>query len=255
MAIAFGTKSATAATGTSSLSVAYPASIASGDLLLMLIANKYPTNGPTLPGGGWQTLANAQGNGGAGAAGIDTGSTYATVYYKLADGTETGNVSVTITSGNSAVGAINRYTKDAAKDWELAATNGADVAGGSTTYAFTGAADPGMTAGDMVIVCCAINSDTYTYSGQGVTAAGITAWGTITEQWDVGTISGQDCKLVVSDHPVTTGTSSGAPSFSMLASGSATNSPAGAGVIVRLREVDPPAAGFDPLGMSGYFGT
>lgn len=253
MAIAFGTASASAATGSTSLSVAYPASIAAGDLLLLFVCNKYPTNGPSTPSG-WSTLTDGQGSGGAGASGIDTGSTYCTVFYRIADGSESGNVSVTITSGNSAVGVINRYTKAADKDWALAACQGADTAGGSTTYTFTGNVDPGLTAADFVVAAAAINSDTYTYSAQGITATGISAWGTVTERWDAGTTTGQDCKIVVSDHPVTTGTSSEAPVFTMTASGSATNSPAGAGVMVRLREVDPPAAGFDPLGMAGFFG-
>lgn len=241
------------AIGTTSLSIPYPASIAAGDLLVVFISNKYPANGPTTPAG-FTRPTNGQGQGGAGASGIDTGQVFSTCLVKEADGTETGNLAVTITSGNSAVGRMWRCTKSALKNWEYVATNGADNAGAGN-WSVTGAADPGVTAADLVLVGSAINADTYTYTLQAITSTGVT-YAAMTEQQDSGTAGGQDCYLVVSSHPVTSGTSSAAPVYTMTTSGSAVSAPAGASVFLRLREVDPPAGGdsFDPMGMLGFFG-
>lgn len=234
MAIAFGT-AGTAAVGTTSLAVPHPASIAAGDMLVLVIANKYPTNGPSTPAG-WSTfITNAQQSGGSGTAGIDVGSVYVTVFTKEAVGGETGNLTVTVTSGNASIGRMFRYTKGASMVWNLAACGGADNTAG-TAWSVTGNANPGITAGDMVLACSAINTDGYTYSAQAIAATGITAWGTVTERQDSGTTQGQDCGMVVSEHPVTTGTASAAPVFTMTASSTATNNPAGATVMLRLRE-------------------
>lgn len=234
MAIAFGTAGA-AATGSTSLAVPYPASIAAGDLLVLCVGNKYPTNGPTTPTG-FTAPAGYQTSGGSGAAGIDTGTVYSSVYYKVATGSESGNLTVTITSGNSSVGRMFRYTKASTKTWDIACTNGSDNTAG-TTWSVTGAANPGLVPGDMLICSSAINTDTYTYATQAVTATGVSAWGTVTERQDSGTATGQDSHLVVSEHPVSTGTASAAPVFTMTASGTTTNRPAGATVMMRLREL------------------
>lgn len=235
--VAFGSAGASI-NGTTSLSVAYPASISSGDLLVLGVANKYPNNGPTTPSG-WRLLSNCQGSGGQGASGADVGSTYATIFLKEADGTESGNLSVTITSGNSAVGAMVRYTKGAGKDWNIACTNGSDNSGNSTSWSVTGAADPGLITDDIVVVVSAINTDAYTFASHALTSTGVT-FSSDTERYDDGTTSGQDCKLVGTQHVVSGGTSSAAPVFTMTASGSAANRPAGASSFLRIRQVDQP---------------
>lgn len=253
MTIAFANAGA-AATGSTSLAVPHPTTPAAGDLLVLVVANKYPTNGPSTPAG-WTAPANNQQSGSSGSNGIDTGACYCTIYVKEATGSESGNLTVTITSGNSAVGRMFRYTKDGAKDWEWVLTNGSDNTAG-TSWSVTGAADPGITGGDVCVVGSGINSDNYTYTSQALSATGVT-FGTASERQDSGTSTGQDCCLVVSDHLVTSGTSSAAPVYTMTASSSATNSPAGASVIMRLREVDPPADThyeLDPMGVQGFFG-
>lgn len=234
---AFGSAGASVS-GTTSVSVPYPASISAGDLLVLGVANKYPNNGPTTPTG-WRLLSNCQGSGGQGASGADTGSTYATIFVKEADGTESGNLSVTITSGNSAVGAMVRYTKGAGKNWNLACTNGSDNSGNSTSWSVTGAADPGLITDDIVVVVSAINTDAYTFASQALTSTGVT-FSSDSERYDDGTTSGQDCKLVGTQHVVSGGTSSAAPVFTMTASGSTTNRPAGASSFLRIRQVDQP---------------
>lgn len=233
MAIQFQTAGAVAA-GTTSLSVPYPTGITVGDMLVLCIANKYSPNLPSLPSGWITGLTNNQATGSSGSNGIDTGSATSTVFLKIADGTETGNLSVTITSGNAAVGRMFRYSKAAGTGWSYAFTTGSDNAAG-TGWSAAGAANLGITANDMLIAVSAINTDGYTYSAQAISATGAT-FGTAAERQDSGTANGQDCGLVVSEHPVSSGTATAAPTFTMTASGSATNAPAGGTVFLRLRE-------------------
>lgn len=229
-AVAYGSAGAVDP-GTNTLIVPYPAGIAAGDLLVLAIANKYPPNGPTTPTG-WTLVTNGQASGGAGAAGNDSGNVYATVFVKVADGTETGNLTVTVTSANVSLGRMFRYTNAANAGWDYAATYGSDNTGG-TAWIVSGAADPGITSGDMLVVVSAINTDGPTWSAESVSAAGAT-FGTHTERQDSGSGVGNDIRLVVSDHTVTAGTAAAAPVFTMTASGA---TPEGASVMLRIREV------------------
>jgi hypothetical protein len=247
VAIAFGT-AGLAAVGTTSLAVPHPGSIAAGDLLVLAIANKYPNNGPATPNG-W-TLAG-QVSGGQGAAGIDIGTVFSTVFTKVAVGNESGNLAVTLTSANSSIGRMFRYTKGAGAAWSVAAATGADNAGGATSWSVTATSNPGITAGDMMLACSAINIDSYTYASWAMSATGVTVWGTVAERQDSGTTQGQDCGLHVVEHPVTTGTASAAPVFTMTASASATSNPAGATVFLRLREVAPTPVAVSPVTIAG----
>lgn len=234
MAIAFQT-AGTAAVGTTSLSVPYPSGITAGDMLVLSIASKYTPNVPSLPSGWISGLSNNQVSGSNGANGIDTGSATATVFLKIANGTETGNLAVTVTSGNSCIGRMFRYSKAAAASWDYAFVNGADSTAG-TAWSITGNTTLSAIGGDMILATSGINTDGYTYSAQAVTMTGIT-FGTAVERQDSGTTQGQDCGLVMSEHPVSSGSATVTPTYTMTASSSATNAPAGGTVILRLREV------------------
>jgi len=237
-AVAYGS-SGSAATGTTSLSVPYPASIAAGNLLVMIVGNKYPANGPATPVG-WTLVANGQGSGGLGSAGGDSGQVYNTIFVKEALGTESGNLAVTVTSANTSMARMFRYAKTAGTTWNYAATNGSDNSAG-TTWSVTGAANPGITSGDMLIIGTSLNGNRVTGWTESVSATGAT-FGTTAERNDSTSSTGDDMGLIVSEHPVTAGTASAAPVFTMTgSSGSAnTNSPTGASVMLRIREVVPP---------------
>jgi hypothetical protein len=232
----FGTSGA-AANGTTSVAVPHPTGISAGDTLVLMIANKYPTNAPTNPGGTWVTVTNGRFSGSSGTNGIDTGAAYISVFTKIADGTETGNLTVSISSGNSALGRMFCYKKAATDIWDAQAANGGSDNTAGTTWSVTAAADPGVTAGDWVIVGSGINTDAYTYASEAITQTGISSWDTMVERQDSGTNSGQDCGLVVSEHHALAGTSSAAPVYTMTANSSATNAPAGASVFLRLRTI------------------
>ncbi len=233
MAIAFATAGA-AANGVASVAVPYPASIAAGDLLILSVVNKFNPNAPTTPSG-W-TL-QGQVAGGSGADGADVGTIITSVYTKVADGTESGNLTLTChASNNVALARMYRYTKGATNTWSIVATTGSDNTAG-TAWSVTGAANPGITANDMVFVASGSNTDTYTYSLQAITATGAT-FGTMVERGDDVTGTGSDVALVNTEHPVTAGTASAAPVYTMTASGTTTNRPAGSSVILRLRETN-----------------
>lgn len=250
-AVAFGAAGAVA-TGTTSLNVPHPAGIVAGDLLVLVVGNKFsPANPPTTPAG-WTLVG--QGAGGLGNTNTnDQGPVFSTIFVKEAVGGEAGNLAVSLPLANSSVGRMFRYTKAAGTVWDYAATSGSDDIA-NTAWSVTGAANPGIMAGDMLIVGSATNTDQYAYSAESVAATGAT-FGIHTERQDSGNASGRDVRLVVSDHTVTAGVATAAPVFTMTASGTALNRPTGASVILRVREVqttvlgtgsDPAAATIGP---------
>lgn len=237
MAIAFVASGAVAA-GTTSLSVPYPAGLSSGNLLVLAIANKYPANAPSVPSG-WTQLA--QGSGGAGTAGADSGQVYSTVMYKVSDGTETGSLSVTLTSSNTCLGRMFAYS-NATGAWDLAAVTDDDTVA-STTMSFSFASNPGVAAGDHIFAASAANGTSATFGSATFTQSGVT-FGTITERQDSGTANGDNCGLIVYDVPVSTGTATGNPAHTFTANTAFGNYPAGACVFARLREAAGGGGGF-----------
>jgi hypothetical protein len=250
-AVAFGSAGAVVA-GTTSLAVPHPAGIVAGDLLVLVVGNKFsPTHSPATPVG-WTLVTNGQGSGGLGnTATNDAGPVYSTVFVKQALGGEAGNLTVTLTAGaNASMGRMFRYTKAAGTIWDYAATNGSDILAG-VAWSVTGAADPGIISGDVLVVASAINGNVVTsWATESVSATGAT-FGVHTERQDSSTNNGRDMALVVSDHTVTAGVATAAPVFTMTGTGTpSANSPTGASVILRIREVVPVvttlATGIDP---------
>lgn len=253
-AVGFGSAGAVA-TGSTALAVPHPAGIVAGDLLVLAVGNKYPTNGPATPVG-WSLVTNGQQSGGSGAAGADSGAVYSTVFVKTALGSETGNLAITLTSANSSMARMFRYTKAADASWDYAATNGTDATAGAA-WSVTGAANPGIVTGDVVVVVSAINGNVMSaWGSQSVAATGATLT-THTERQNSTTNTGDDMGFVVSDHTVTAGSASAPPGFTMTAgAGTATaNSPTGASVFLRIREVPLVALAYYAMNESSWNGT
>jgi len=213
-----------------------PSSIQAGDLLVLAVENKYPTNSPSTPTG-WTLSSNCQGSGGASTAAADSGTVYSTVFWKKAIGNESGTQTVTITSANSSRGAIVAYRPTSGYEITPVCTNGAYSHGSTTSWSATGADDPGFAAGDWAVVASANNSDlAASFSSQAMTATGYT-FGSMTERVDSVESQGNDSSLVVADFASGTGTSSDVPTYTMTGATNGTNTPAGSSVIVRLRPV------------------
>lgn len=240
MAIAFVNAGASG-TGTTTADLPYPASIVAGRLLVACVVTKYPPNNPSTP-----SLFTLNGNttGGAGSAGVDSGTIDVRVFTKIADGTETGNLTVSNASANAIVGRILQLSKAAAKNWGLLSGIGSQNSATTNWSIATSLSDIGL--GDVVIAAAGVNSNQNTYSAETITATGLTV-GTETERTDQGSAQGDDLHLVISSHESITGTASSNATFAMTASGSAGNQPAGAVVLLRLREVD---INIDPSGIA-----
>lgn len=242
--VAYSSIGTASANQTVVLQTTAPATIDRGDLLVMSVATKHPTNAPATPVG-WTEVAEV--SGGLGASGVDTGAVYSTVFVREAEGWEDSVVfSVSVPSGNSSEAVITRYTKGTGKKWDIAATTGTDAVA-DLSWSVTGAADPGITSGDLLVVSSAVNADTganttaYSYASQSVSATSATI-GTHTERTETTSTGGNNLELVVSTHVVSAGTATAAPVFTMTASGgtASASAPTGASVILRLRQVDAP---------------
>ncbi len=231
MTIAFGAAGANTP-GTTSLAIPYPTGITAGQMLLMFICSKYPSNFPTKPTG-WDAPANNQFSDSGGSPAADTGNATITLFTRIADGTETGNVSVTLTGVNTCMGIILRYTKTV-WTWDIACAGGADASAG-TSWSVTAGSDPGVTTNDLVVVGTALNGNTDTATSEAISQTGVT-YGAMAERADAGTNNGDDCSLVVSEHPVTAGPSSAAPVFTATIGGTGSATARGASIFVRLRE-------------------
>lgn len=233
MAIAFGAVGAVAV-GTTSLSVAYPANITAGQLLVLFVGNKYPTNAPATPSGFFAPSGNQYSRGG-GTAGADTGDVYITVFLRIADGTETGNLSVTITGANTTIGIMFRVTKAAGVDWGYACAGGSDNTAG-TAWSVTAGSNPGVVAGDMVFVGSTVCGNTDTATAEAITQTGVT-FGSMVERQDSGSNTGDDISLWITEHPVNSGTGSANPVYTATVAGTGSATAAGASLFLRLREV------------------
>lgn len=226
--------------GTTSISVPYPNQVSTGDLLVLTVANKTSAQSPATPTG-WTAASNYQATGGQGTEVADSGTVTVSVFTKIAQGTETGNETIIITSGTVAAGRMFVVNKDPGKVWQTAMTSGSDETPDST-WSVTAGANPGITAGDLIFVVSGINSDFSIYDAQTVAATGITfQTNTDGEMFENGTAVGNDIELLVSRHRVLSGTASAAPTYSMTSRTSdGIDSPTGPSIFLRVRQVDAP---------------
>jgi hypothetical protein len=230
-----------AGAGTTSVGPTAPAGTLVGEMLLFVVINKYPTNGPAAPTGGAGGTWNlgAQATGGSGAAGADSGTIYVTVYWKLA---ETGDAGATFTSaiasGNAATSRILRFGKSADFSWDTPVfTSGTFNTPGTAWSVTTGNLD--LLYNDMVVAFSGINGNTYGYLSQALTQPTATNFTAFPEALlvDAGSNQGDDVGYVVSTHGAYIADSTKPCIYAMTASGSGVAEPAGATILCRLREI------------------
>lgn len=228
----------TSASGSSSVAPGLPAGLALRDIMLAIVANKYPANGPATPSG-WTLLGQL--SGGAGAAGADSGSVYGTAYLKVADAADvaaagSGTVTINIGSGNSAAARIYAWRKaTSTSTWHVDLVSGTDSTGAGN-WSAPASSSLDFAVDDLLVFASAINGDAPTMTSPfGIAATGIT-FGTQGNRGGVSTTVGDDCQMLVRDAPVTAGSGTQAPTFTCSATGTTTNSPAGVTLYVRLRE-------------------
>lgn len=226
------------AAGTTSVVPGYPEHEV-GDLLVLLVEVRNSTVTPTNPAN-WTDRGNY--TGGSGTFGIDAGNAKIQAWTRHASSTVgvlTGTLTVTLTSGSTAVGVICSVHREGLPDssaaWSVDVDGGSDNSAG-TSWSVTGSGID-LTAndgGDAVIVASGINTDTYTYSAHALSASGIT-FQDVFEDNRMLTANGNDSGLNVAHGYVTSGSATNvAPTFTMTSSGTTTNIPAGASIILAL---------------------
>ncbi len=236
-------------TGSTSVAPSYPEHEI-GDLLVLLVEVRNSTVTPTNPAS-WSSIASY--TGGTGTFGADAGNAKIQAWYRQATSSVlTGTQSVTLTSGNTAAGQICAVHRDGiglgttnGQYWAIDSDGGSDNTGGSAAWSATGSGIDYSAAdgGDVVIVGSGINSDAYTYTAHALSVSGV-SFTDLGESTNFVTSTGNDSALSTVVGEVSSGSVSGvAPTFTMTASGSGTNAPTGASIILAIRGITVPFTG------------
>jgi hypothetical protein len=209
------------ATGTTSLSVPYPAGIASNDLLVLAITNKYYPDPPFPFPTDWDYQNSVAG--GTGAPGVDTGNTYTHVFTKVASGSESGSLSQSMPSSNTSIARMLAYRGGVGETWSVSIPAGAAETTQNTSWSPTfGATDLDLVPNSKCIAVSGINSNEGTWSAQSLSATNSPSvtFGTMVERSDSGSANGDDIALVITEHPVSSGTNA-TPSITYSMTGTA----------------------------------
>ena len=228
----------TGANGTTSVAVPYPSGITAGQMLVMAFSSGSTGNSVPATPSGWTAPANNSFASTDGTWGLDTGPRRMTVFTRVADGSESGNVTVTIAgdTNNSCRGTIHRFTKSQSSyTWDVVCHGGADSTSG-TGFSVTAGAAISFAPGDHLLIAVSQRVDSATQSAQSITASGIT-FGTRTNRATTAVTTGHDHRHVVDTVPVSSGSASVAPVWAYTASAACS----GGCVFVRLREIPPTA--------------
>lgn len=220
------------------------------DMLVVIVnAHKAAAQTESLPAthstrAAMSLLASASGN--TQGTATDTGPCLIGVYTETGAsiaGDDGGSITTNIdgfTSGTSGTSAATRCLvlrrDDTGKPWDLAATTGADNTTGAA-WSVTFAADPGIAAGDLLLVGNCLPTDTNpTYGSDTVAATGATL-GAQANNATLSIAAGVDAggrNFVV---PCSAGSSSAAPTWTATLSGTTTNA-SGPAILARFREQD-----------------
>ena len=231
-----GTLAYSAQNGTS-VAPAYPA-VASGNLLVLIIGMKPSTanSGSVTTPNGWTELTSIVGAGGYGTTlAAHTGNTNLFAYYKRASGSESGSLSVTVSTNNICWAQIIKFTNSTG-GWSVANTTGSDSTG-DASLSISFSTDPGVTAGDFVVGAICIPTDVTTpsqFSSQSFSQSGV-VFATATEVSEADSSTGNDIGGMICYSSVSSGTSTGNPSMTATAATTYTNV-RGPGIFIRIRE-------------------
>lgn len=221
---------ATAATAAvTAVSPAVPTGATTGDLSVLTVWCKPYSTTLTTPTGWTKVQEHTNGTT---ASGIDTGSTKVAVY--VLESAAVGAIGNIGQSGANTMGAvINTYARAAETTWDFSVfTQGFDATNGAN-YSATGDAGLAVTAGDWVLASTGVNGDVGTLSAFALAGMSGATLGTYVNRQSAAVTTGNDCRGVIGDIPVSSGSSSAAPTHTY------TNASSGSGTTIwlRLREV------------------
>lgn len=230
MSISYGAAGAiaySASAGAGSVSPAYPSGITANQMLVLVIGMKPSTanSGSVTTPSGWTAVGSTTGQGGYSTTlGADTGNTNLFFFVKDAVGTESGSLSVTLSTSNVSWAIIIRLATTGPTAWSADAVFGAVSSGGTSPSATMGS-NPGITAGDFLISAMCIPTDVKTpsqFSAESITATGLTV-GACTEIGEPDSGTGNDIGGYLAYAAATAGTASAAPVVGATAGGTTTN--------------------------------
>jgi len=242
MTVTFGAAGATASSTTTTISPSYSAlgTISAGDLLICWVGMKPSTanSGSATAPTGYSLIRKVTGMGGFGATlGSGTGNTNLFCFAKVADGTETGTISITLATNNVSWAAIDRYAKTLT-DWTVDWADGEDASPTGNTSIALGQ-NPGITAGDFVAsaMCIPSNSNSGAFfSAEAITATGLSGQ-TTTEIAECPVASGNLISGVRTRTSGFTGTATSVPTFTATVATVANGR--GPIIAIRIREITP----------------
>ena len=212
--------------------------ILAGDKIVLVImmkpssANSGSVTTPT----GFTAIANVTAQGGYSTTlGNGTGNTNIFVFDKdVVAGTETGTLTVSLSTSNmSSATFVLLRAPPGTSSVSYANTTGGDSTAGNVSI--TGAGDPGVNAGDIVLMLFSAANFTPTYSAQTITQTGVT-YSTGIELAEPGSATSNDIAGFIAWSKALSGTSSGAPTFTATVTGTNTNA-RGGGIALRVRAV------------------
>jgi hypothetical protein len=243
--VALGTPVASAAvfSGVGNLlSPVYPAGITAGDAVVVFVAQKpsAANGGSVTTPAGFTLQGSKLAAGGYGTTtGDDVGNTNLWVFTKdTVNGTEGGTTLDVTTSGNSASWCVLVHIPANAGPMTYSVATAEQATAPTSPLTVLMDSDPGFTAGDMAIWAMSIPTDLDTpalYSNHGITAAGAT-FGAAVELREPDTTINRDQGGMLAYAPVSSGTSSGAPTITADLDGTLTNV-RGPLVMIRVREL------------------
>lgn len=233
------TAAATANTGTT-MTIALPTEAVAGDLLLMVIANKYD-NPPVVPAG-W-TLVSSHKNTNAQVKGADAGPIGQFLYTKEMVSGETGPaISKTTETGTLMLGSIIALRKQTEGTWAFEFGKGEDNTGGGD-WAITSDTALNMRGQDLIIACSAINGDISTADIHRLNIANSTIGGQI-EIRDTGSANGDDGRQTIQLFFLTSNSNAAAetPGYTFVSTNNTVaTTPTGPTILMRVRSTTPVA--------------
>lgn len=223
--------------GGSSVSPNYSSlpAIQSGDEIVLIIGQKPSTanSGSVTTPSGFTSRGSLTGAGGYSTTlGADTGNTNAFAYSKdTVSGSESGALSVTVGTNNVCWAQFVLLRPPPGTTVSYASATGSDTSSGNVSIPC--GSDPGIAAGDQILMAFCDPTDAATFSAQAVTATGVT-FGTVTEIAEPLSGTGNDIGGFVAACQATAGPSSAAPTFTATTGGTTTNA-RGPGLLLRIR--------------------
>jgi hypothetical protein len=221
--------------GAGTINVPYPSSPVAGRALLLMVATKPGATATINRPSGWTRRLASDAKGTFGTNGSDAGPTRIAVFERIADGTETGNVTVSITGGNSSWARIIEL-ESSTGSFDIDMAVGEDTSSGTGFSAACHIPFGWVKAGDMLIGVAAKPTDSGSWSNQNFSAAGITV-GARTEMGEYATNTGNDIGGVSWYAQVTAGEST---ADTITATATTSNSTYGPAAIIRVRDTEPP---------------